>query len=132
MDTPDSTPSLSRFLCDHGMSALETNLAADTLENLVHELFTVGRPSLLRMLAARGLNLSDRQAIANALGKASRTGYPGVCETTQELANRTAWLDGHGQPTVDTWQSGGSPFLVFTSAGDAAPTMPRGDHSNEM
>ena len=124
---------LLRFLADHDLTALADHLANDTLESLVHELFEDGgRPALLNRLVARGLRLKERQALANALNRANRLGYPGVTESMDQVSNRTAWLDGDGE--ISSWRSCGSPFLVFTSAGDRGnvPMWAQGDRDFEL
>ena len=66
------------------------------------------------------MKLADRQALANALNSASRSGYRGVCE---DITERTAWLTAPAverQDGVPVWDPPRDcRFLVFTSAGDA-------------
>jgi hypothetical protein len=71
-------------------------------------------------MSERSMKLADRQALANALNSASRSGYRGVCE---DITERTAWLTAPAverQDGVPVWDPPRDcRFLVFTSAGDA-------------
>ena len=63
----------------------------------------------------------NHQALASALARAARAGYPDAVETSSGVRSRTAWLDTQDpDPQPDAWQPR-RPFLVFTSAA-TAPT----------
>ena len=123
---------LSGFLRDFSLLAVSDRLVGkETIESLRSTMFGAadGRTSLLTRLSDLGLNIRERQAVANALNKASREGRPGVAETAEERAAQVAWLDGHGSSDdaggaaaadVPSWPPSTRRFLVFTSAGDGA------------
>ena len=94
---------LADFLAAHDLSHLEDALVGESLSTCVQRLFKpasiVGaldsRPAFLSFLAERGVKLKDRQALANALARASREGEAGVVETEDDVQQRTDWLDLH-------------------------------------
>ena len=130
-----STSSLDAFLSECGLSSVSAKLSGDTLESLVQIHYGLdiygtagpehadpqkaGRKALLEHLQQLGLNLKERQTLANNIAKASRDGRAGFAETAEEIANRVAWLDGGEPSTEPPWPPSSRPFLVFTSAGDA-------------
>ena len=112
-----SSSPLDSFLAQAELSALAPALAGATLGSLTSTLFDEGRGPLLKMLQQRGVALKDRQALANALGRASRDGLEGVTEV--EDGSRTSWLDGDGEARGDAaWARPSRRWLVFTSAGN--------------
>ena len=121
-DPPTHEASLHDFLAAYGLERLADRLRDDALCDLVRLLFEDGRPAFLSRMSQRGFSVSDRQALANALNRASRSGYDGVAESEAQLHELTAWLDRppvEGDTAGSAWEPRGCPFLVFTSAGDA-------------
>ena len=135
-------PALEAFLEDQQLSALGSRLASTSLTTLTQTLFgedgrlppAKGRPALLKQLSALNLPLRERQALANALGRASREGFSGIAETEADIKARTAWIDAMLSGSTSAaeatsepgaagdeppWARSARPFLVFTSAGDA-------------
>ena len=111
--------SLFKFLSDHGIDRLEAALQQDTLDGLVNLLFEDGRPTFLKAMLQRGVNVHDRLLLAGILDHASMTGVDGVAESMAQVEARSAWLKGPIEHKQESWKPHGHPFLVFTSAGDA-------------
>lgn len=122
---------ICNFLSANGLAHLIVHLAGkgETIASCVGRLYDEAgretRPAFLAWLAKSGVAaLKDRQALAKALGRASREGEPGICESAEAQWARTAWLDGDGdgqalEGAEPAWEPSGRRFLVFTSAGDA-------------
>lgn len=117
MDESSDTSGLDGFLRDYDLAPLRARLSDVTLQSLTLVLFGESRTALLSALQGRGLALSERRRLANALEKAAKQHDPRVAETPEEIARRVAWLD--GSTSTAAWPPSSRPFCLFTSAGDS-------------
>lgn len=112
--------SLLAFLREHELVEVADKLAGESLASMTKSFFDEGRTLFLKSLQERGIGLKVRQALANKLNAASRTGVAGIAESEEEIRSRTAWLDVSGASSAeDAWPPSRRRYLVFTSAGDA-------------